>query len=193
MKITYLPLFVATIVISVLSAALIFLLRPEDPYPVVTYALAIPALALFVFWLARKQNLHPTKMKQLALLSFLIVLLNAPGTIYFHVDGFLFQYDRLLHFSVGFLLLPFVTILLEILRPSFSGQRVLQQTAAIVSLCGLFLWEGWQYINDLTFGTHMFFDYGQDISLDVFEDITLGMAGLVLWMLVRWKARSTIS
>jgi len=192
-KIATSTLLLLTTGISILSAVFIFELRPGDTYPIVTYALVIPALIAFVFWFAQKQGLPMAKRRRLALLTFLIVLLNAPGTIYFHVDGFAFQYDRLLHFSVGFILLPFVAILLEILRPSFTNQRILQQTAALVSVCGLFLWEGWQYVNDLVFGTHMFFDYGQSISLDVFEDILLGMAGLVLWIVLRWRVRGSSS
>jgi hypothetical protein len=114
-------------------------------------------------------------------IALLLILLNAPATIYFHVEGYALQYDRFLHFAVSFFLIPLIMLL-----SGFLWEKALQvRTALALAVPGLVLWEGFQYLNDRLFGSNTFFDYGQNIRVDVAEDLVFGLAGIFLWLLLR--------
>lgn len=112
-------------------------------------------------------------------LSFAAILLNAPGSLYFHDAGI--QYDRVIHFGCAMLL---YLILLYAVVPfldetSSANKGKILMLVFTASMVGLFIWEILQYSLDRIFDTRVFFDAGQPIDVDVTEDILFGLFGLL--------------
>lgn len=109
-------------------------------------------------------------VRRLEALSFWLILLNAPGSLFLHDLGI--QYDRFLHVSAA----AVVTVILAvILMPIGQAKK-----AGAAACIGVFLWEGIQYGIDRTFGTRLFFDVAQTVMRDASEDILFGFLGIAL-------------
>ena len=155
---------------------------------IIPYGIIVPIL-LFLPRLYLYQKLKNVVRKKwiprIERINFLMLVANAPASLILHELGF--QYDRLLHFIVAFL--SFQALILLFL-PIYNIIKKKQATkfkalvfAFTVSFIGIFLWEAYQYVFDIGFGTHLFSDAVQDIVVDFWEDITFGFLGILtaLW------------
>ncbi len=180
-------MFLAITIILSLAAASFEFFTSRSTEVLVSYGLIVPLLSMaprFILgrilegrgvsgkrWLAKAESL-----------IFLIVLFNAPGSLFFH--GMEFQYDRFLHFSMGIASTALVFVMLMVimraagLRAESKG-RVLF-LAFVLTFVGLFAWEGLQFTVDKVFSTRLFSDTTQPIVIDFWEDIVFGFVGVLL-------------
>lgn len=175
------------IILSFLTATIDFFWL-ERTSLVISYGLVIPLLIIF-FWLFIKKIIGEDKveegswLKVAGFLIFLIILFNAPGTLYFHELYPSLQYDRFLHFSCGFVIVPlmmmWISLLFRMKGFKIPKSSTLWLTFSLV-LIGLFAWEGFQFLLDKIFETKSFFDYSQPIVIDFWEDVFFGFAGTLL-------------
>ena len=147
---------------------------------VIPYATVVPLLLILprLIYTVKKASLSAQWLSRMERLSFFAMLLNAPGSLYFHEAGF--GYDRFLHFAVG-IIAPqmFLLLALPFLSTPISKSKALT-VLAFFSFISLFLWEGFQFSIDQLFGTHLFFDVHQVIQVDFWEDIIFGGIGVAL-------------
>ena len=147
---------------------------------VIPYATVVPLLLILprLIYTVKKASLSAQWLSRMERLSFFAMLLNAPGSLYFHEAGF--GYDRFLHFAVG-IIAPqmFLLLALPFLSTPISKSKALT-VLAFFSFISLFLWEGFQFSIDQLFGTHLFFDVHQVIQADFWEDIVFGMVGVIV-------------
>lgn len=173
---------VLTIALS-LSVALFSFLTSKELVVIVPYGIVIPLLVLIPRFVIQKvvRTEGNDWLKRSEAAAFLIVLCNAPASLFFHDMGF--QYDRFLHFSMGVVLTPAALIMAMLffrkMEKEISKKSALWLTA-ILAFIGLFAWEGFQYFLDLVFGTKLFYDSVQPIVVDFWEDIFFGFAGVLL-------------
>lgn len=150
------------------------------PYLIVDPALAFTPRLLLAALPVTKTGLKPSWLNPVELFIFFIILANAPGSLYLH--SLPIQYDRFLHYFVGFILM-FMTIpiLGPIFKRLFKGQQKYRFLiwSALLLFIGLFAWEFYQWAMDQLFGTHLFGDIAQPIQVDVAEDIAFGTIGLL--------------
>ena len=161
----------------------------QDPAVWVAYAFINPILflmprATFSFVPLIRNRLTKEWLKNVERIGLYVLLVNIPGSVYLHELGI--QYDRFLHFAAG-LLVYYAAILL--LTPLFTKQlsgnkKKILGINFIATFIGLFIWELIQWSSDQLFGTHLFFDSKQPITLDVTEDIIFGFAGLLIALLI---------
>jgi hypothetical protein len=171
-------MYIVSLLVS-FTAAILGLLVREDMYVFVSYAAVIPLLLSLPRIVYRMGYTTPAWLRYTELLGFLIVTTNAPGTIFFHEDLPGWQYDRLIHFVIGALVLPLGVCALIGLGKAKDFVKTVRKVT-IIMFFGLFLWEGHQWVNDKIFGTHMFYDYAQPLGQDFAEDIVFGAFGLML-------------
>jgi hypothetical protein len=157
----------------------------QDTYTAISYAVVVPLLLFlprFFYRIGTVRRAWRTYVEQLA---FVLVLLNAVGTVYFHTAYFsarapFYQYDRVLHFSSAFLIVPLLIVFWIVIHGRLGNPRTTLRWVMLIAGVGLFGWEGWQYFNDVVFGSHSFFDYAQSIRYDFWEDIAMGALGLLM-------------
>ncbi len=156
-----------------------------NPAVWVAYGFVNPSLALLprvalVAIPGAKQRLNGLWLAPIEILSFLIILVNAPGSLAFHALGF--QYDRFLHFTSAFLVMLLAVPLFAPLVTHMPRRDERVKLVAIASMfvfVGLFGFEGVQWSSDRLFGTELFHDATQSINRDVREDLMFGFIGLV--------------
>jgi len=168
--------FILAILVSFLAALIEFFGR-GFLHVILPYAVVNPILVLlsnFIF--SKIENLKKSWFIAFNKIIFFIILLNIPGSLFLH--DIPFQYDRFLHFVIGFLVFQLAVLVLLIFFSSSKIKVIL--FSILITFIGLFAFEGFQYLNDVIFGTHLFFDTKQNIVLDFWEDITLGSIGLIL-------------
>jgi len=173
-------MYVATIILSLVTAFLLWLTHHEL-YAILSYAIVIPALISLprIVYRRHRGSLTPAWLTRVERLGFFLVAIDAPGTLYFHERSAIYQYDRLLHFLVGLSLISLLVLLVLPFLKNTVRVRKLIPLIGLAAFVGLFAWEGWQFINDRLFGTHLFFDHAQPILQDFWEDIAFGTAGLI--------------
>lgn len=115
-------------------------------------------------------------------LLLLVILFNALGSLFFHALGF--QYDRFLHFMMGFVCVPSAVIYFSVFfriagRHASSKNKLLFVTFTSVFVA-LFAFEGLQFSLDTVFGSNLFSDAVQPIFIDFWEDIFFGFTGALL-------------
>jgi len=177
-------MIIASLVISIGTALTGFFIK-NKAVVFISYGFIIPLALLlprffYYFDSKVKKTVNFNWVRKLDFFAFFIVALNAPGSLILHDLNF--QYDRFLHFSVGFLsLIIFFFLWLPVTK--IKGGCIPKKQFLIfiffVLFIGLFFWETLQYITDYLFGTKLFFDLGQNISIDSSEDIFFGFLGLV--------------
>lgn len=177
-------IIISTFIITAIVALIELLWRGVTAisvgYGIVTpVLLSIPLILFFV-----NENLQKTGaiiIKKLYFYFLLLILVNAPGSLILHKIGI--QYDRILHFGVGFILLPalllFYFLIYQMLKIQTINHKRILKIAFLIVLVGLFFWEGYQYIIDQFFETALFFDVAQGIEIDFWEDIAFGTLGLI--------------
>ena len=178
-------MIIASLIISITTALISFFIG-DKVIVVVSYGLIIPLVLLsprfFYYFDSKVKNTVSFKwVKKLDFFAFFILIFNAPASLILHDLNF--QYDRILHFSAA-LFGSIVFLLLWMPVVKIKGKEIKKKKflnfILIISLFGLFLWEGLQYSIDQAFGTRLFFDYGQEIVRDFSEDIIFGTIGLIL-------------
>jgi hypothetical protein len=173
-------MYAASFVISWISAILLWLVR-DDQLSAFGYAFLWPFGILLVPRLLYRQYRHTVNREWLRYaesITLALLLINAPGAIYFHTDAASLQYDRFLHIAGGALTL--LMLVLVSLAASGSVRRTRQMVPWLIVIAVALqgLWEVFQYFSDGTFGSIMFFDGTQAIAVDVAEDIFFGITGI---------------
>lgn len=147
---------------------------------IVPIFILLPHVARF-FSGSLKKYLNTQWLRLFDWYAFFIIAINIPGSIYFHKIGV--QYDRFIHFgSALFAFLVFLLFLITFqvrIRKKRAKRGALLLFSFVVLFLSLFLWEGYQYTVDGVFGSKLFYDVAQDISVDVWEDILFGLVGLI--------------
>lgn len=139
--------------------------------------IAIPYILLnplVFFWITSWEKFAPIK-RSLEVLGALIIFLNIPGSVYLHQLGI--QYDIILHFFVSFVIFQVAYLILPIL---LNDPRMPRTTAAYITIIGGLAFEGAQKLSDTLFGTQLFFDVAQPITLDFALDILTDILGTVV-------------
>lgn len=157
---------------------------------IIPLAVSMPKIAVRLY--PRLKAAAPFNwLGQVELMLFVVIILNAPASLFLHDMGF--QYDRFLHFMMGFVWMPLLLALafplIKLSGHQFSKRSLAAMVFAIVFVC-LFLWEGLQFSIDRIFGTKLFFDTTQPIQLDFTEDIIFGFAGAVAGTIYIFKSRT---
>ncbi len=157
---------------------------------IIPYSVIIPGIIIF-FWFSANLLIklkgveRGVWLDRIGFIGLLIVLANAPGSLYLHEFGAQFQYDRFLHIVVPLVLAPlfliFALLFSKIRQKEFSKKSVLWTIFAVLFI-GLFTWEGFQFMLDKIFSTKLFLDYAKPIVVDFWEDIFFGLTGLLLGM-----------
>ncbi|MCR4279013.1 MAG: hypothetical protein NUV81_03905 [bacterium] len=188
--------FFSSILVSWLAVVFAFLFHSRAVV-FVSYAITNPLIILALYAVIRYSSIGSIcsrewyrKMNRLIMV---ILLLNAPGSIFLHGLGI--QYDRFLHFTIGFVFIFAITTLsapfFVRLHPNkgIDKRRVIM-TAVVVVFVGLFAWELTQWSVDQVFGTQLFHDAVQTIVRDTTEDILFGFAGLLLAVLYIHRSKT---
>lgn len=149
----------------------------------VSYGIVNPILLLLpriIYYRGQniKERVAGNWVKRIELFGALIILLNAPGSLFLHDMGI--QYDRFLHFMMGMfgIFITYMIIYTFYKKPEANKKQILIWSGVSI-LLGLFLFEWWQFTADRLFGSQLFFDTEQNIKTDFWEDIVFGMAGLI--------------
>lgn len=176
-------MLIASLVAS-MAAVLIELFTKGRGIVLVSYAFIIPLLILLPRILYRfdakiKKTVKAEWPRKIEYFGFFIILSNIPASLILHDLGF--QYDRFLHFAAAFFaLIIFLLLWLPVMK--INGEEIKKSSLLLylffILFIGLFLWELLQYNIDQLFSTKLFFDAGQEIKVDVFEDIFFGTCGL---------------
>ena len=128
-----------------------------------------------------------------ALTSF-ILYLNGLGTAFLFDAPF--EYDQFVHFLTFTCLSLIFFILYRIIMVDFLEKKPLLKMSLtfivlfIILLLGGMLFEIYQYLTDLLFKSHMFFDKDQLIDVDVLTDIRANILGSIFGLFlikVYWK------
>lgn len=177
----------ATYLIGILiswSVALLGLWVNPVPEVWIAYGFVNPLLfsipRLMFFLPAVRRRVTTEWVRTLELVGIAIIIVNAPGSLVLH--DLAIQYDRFLHFAVGFLALPLTVSIIAAIRGADVDAKRSKTfwISALIVFIGLFAFEGVQYSSDRLFGTQLFFDGAQPIEVDFVEDIIFGTIGLLL-------------
>jgi hypothetical protein len=170
-----------SIIVSFVTATIEFFIG-RRLVVIVPYAFIVPILLLVPRVLAAKVSAIKNNggrpwLLRVELLSFFVLVFNAPASLFFHKMGF--QYDRFLHLAGGFLAF---LIFLQLYAPfvpdgANSRKKKVLFISIVVVFLGNFLWEGLQHTIDDIFGTKLFFDVGQSANRDFLEDVIFGFLG----------------
>jgi len=149
---------------------------------IIPYALIIPffiTLPRIIYILRARKNGRGSFMllSNIERALFVVVLLNAPASLFFHNMGF--QYDRFLHLIMGvvygYAFIFTLSMLIKYPENLMSGGSF--SFLVFIGIAMLFLWEGGQFSIDTMTGTHLFSDKEQNIIQDFWEDIVFGFIG----------------
>ncbi len=178
-----------SIIISFATAMIEFFIG-QRLVVIIPYAFIVPILLLVPRILAAtvpaiKNNGLPAQagsgpwLLRIELLSFFVLVFNAPASLFFHKMGF--QYDRFLHFAAGFLmfLIFFHLCSLFVKGGANNHKNRILFVSVIVIFLGNFFWEGLQHTTDDIFGTKLFFDIKQSANRDFLEDVIFGFSGML--------------
>ncbi len=172
--------------ISSITAIISLIIEGDMTIVFYSYGIVVPLLILvpnlvYRFHKATSNILGRKGIWFINLFMLTILLVNIPGSLYFHSAGI--QYDRIIHFSAGLLIFLLVVMLRVLLLSKSKRLRAKTQiltTSFIGVFVALFVWEGYQYSIDQIFGSKLFFDAAQSIYVDVTEDILYGLGGMII-------------
>lgn len=172
-----------SIAISWLAAALEHFDGTQRLVVVIPYALVVPLVLLVPRAAYRylRSAVTPLWLASIERLQLYIFALNAPASLWFHHMGF--QYDRYLHFMVGALLVPYFFLWYVAIRRRIAPRYMFRIASfilmtAYIGIVSVFAWELYQHTVDTLFGTQLFFDSRQPITVDFWEDIFFGLLGM---------------
>jgi len=182
-------MIISLLAISIITAIVSIFTTGDKTIVFYSYGFVVPLLILipnlaYRFHTPTKNIFGKKGMLFVNLFMLSMLLINIPGSLYFHPEGI--QYDRVIHFSVALLVLLLVVMLrILLLEKSARLQAKVQilTTSFIGVFAALFVWEGYQYSVDQIFGSKLFFDATQNIYVDVTEDILYGLAGMLIALL----------
>jgi hypothetical protein len=149
-------------------------------------AFLLGAFALFVLFLIQKSSKvdqHYTSYFKDTLLGIggIIFFTTSFGTLYFYhyFDFKWFEYDSAAHFLISLLFVIMVAMFYELLRLGKNVPSALETifVSSFVVMVFSFVWEAFQRQGDIWWGTKMFFDYNQPISIDVASDLAADFCG----------------
>ncbi len=166
------------------TAAIIELLSDKRMVVFLPYTLIVPILILIPRFIALtykylNKNIDRRLIEAMDLIALGMVTISVPASLWWHKMGF--QYDRFLHFAIAAMALPLAIILMA----SFGWEKKVKSRKGFLALttilaaAGLFIFEGYQYSVDQIFGTSLFYDSKQHISVDFSEDIIFGVLGIL--------------
>jgi hypothetical protein len=175
-------MYLVGVILSWISAILLLIYR-RDPLSAGAYAVLWPFGILLFPWLIYRhfrKRLKSAWIRHAEAIVFLVLLLNAPGALYFHTFAPEIQFDRFQHFTGGFLTLSFLVLWVLAITNSAARTRSLLIILILSAVILQVAWEGFQFSSDRVIGSEMFYDGKQDIARDVAEDIGLGVIGVLL-------------
>ena len=123
------------------------------------------------------------------LFSLIFLIDGVSGTLFLYKLGI--DYDSFVHFS-NFLLITILVALFYTLLFNKYNLKVNNKKVAIFSflstfIVGVLLWEPFQKLNDILFGTQLFHDFAQDTKLDTLLDISFGTVGVLVASFLIYK------
>lgn len=191
-------MLIVSVFITLLTAAF-ELFNGHRGVVIIPYAMIVPLVLITPRALhARVFSAVTTQrwLRRMETIQLLILMLNAPASLWFHSWGF--QYDRFLHFWVGVLCVPWAYLLFGALRRRWFPRYEFRfarfaLVVSIIGIVGVFAWELYQHTVDMLFGTRLFYDSKQPIEVDFWEDVIFGLMGmlgglyLVRTVLVNWE------
>lgn len=151
-------------------------------YGIINPLILLLPRVIYYHWREIRESIAIDTIKSVELFGTFIMAVNIPGSLFFHDIGV--QYDRVIHFFTGVLIVLIASLIVALFykSPLDNKKHILKWSGMAVFL-GLFLFELLQFTIDKTFGTHLFFDFKQSITVDFMEDILFGIGGLVLGLL----------
>lgn len=151
-------------------------------YGIINPLILLLPRVIYHHWREIRERVAINTIKSMEFFGTLIIAVNIPGSLFFHDIGV--QYDRVIHFFTGVLIVLIASLIIALFykSPLDNKKHILKWSGMAVFL-GLFLFELLQFTLDKTFGTHLFFDFKQSITVDFLEDILFGTAGLALGLL----------
>jgi len=153
----------------------------------ISYGFINPLLLLlpriiYYRWSWIRERASVVLVKRVELLGTLILAVSVPGSLFFHDIGV--QYDRFIHFSTGILLIFMASLSASIFyKNHLDNKKHILKWSGMAVFVGFFLFEFFQFSTDKIFGTHLFFDLKQKITIDVTEDISFATFGLIFGLL----------
>ena len=179
-------MIIIIILVSVSTAVVEFFVEGALTVVFYSYAFIVPMIVLVphVLYAASRrfrERISGDWLLWIDRLAFGVIIINIPGSIYFHDVGI--QYDRFIHFGSAFGAFLIYMFLFIAFRHLFANRSInigrILGISFFVLFVGLFIWEGFQFRLDQLLGTRLFFDAAQSIEVDFWEDILFGFLGLV--------------
>lgn len=179
-------MIIIIILVSVSTAVVEFFVKGTPTVVFYSYAFIVPLIVLVPHVLYATSRRFSERISDgwllwIDRLVFGVIIINIPGSIYFHEAGI--QYDRFIHFGGAFGVFLISIFLFIAFRHSFANKSInigrILGILFFVLFIGLFLWEGFQFKLDQLLGTRLFFDTAQSIEVDFWEDILFGLLGLI--------------
>ena len=122
-------------------------------------------------------------------LAGLIFFTTALGTIYFYYYIKFFEYDLIVHTIIPASFVVMGAMFYEILKikKGVPGKVGAVLISGILVLLLSFFWEFFQKQGDVWWGTHMFFDSNQPTVVDVANDLTSDVFGVLIGCVLIFK------
>jgi hypothetical protein len=122
-------------------------------------------------------------------LAGLIFFTTALGTFYFYYYIKFFEYDLIVHTIIPASFVVIGAMFYEILKikKGVPGKIKVVLISGILVLLLSFFWEFFQKQGDVWWGTHMFFDSNQPTVVDVANDLTADVFGVLIGCVLVFK------
>lgn len=156
----------------------------KNTFLIITFILG--AFVLFVLFLIQKSSkvskYYTSNFKNTLLgIGGMIFFITSFGTLYFYhyFDFEWFEYDTAAHFVITALFVIMAAMFYEFLRLKKGVPGALETilVGSFTIMIFSFLWEMFQKQGDIWWGTKMFFDFNQPISVDVAKDLAADFCG----------------
>ena len=124
------------------------------------------------------------------LLAGAIFFITTPGNVYWYAYPGA-EYDTFAHVLITAVVAIMVAMLFRLGRTALYDAPTARGGALTFAILMLMLlgvvWEGFQKLGDITWGTHMFYDADQPIARDLLLDLIADAAGTILGCMVLWR------
>lgn len=118
-------------------------------------------------------------LKNLQLAMAISLILNGLGGLgFFQLYKYGFEFDKMTHFTVSFVLIITLSKFLEVWY-NFSFKKSLAISIILIATIGI-LWEFLEFASDVIFKTQTLGKYGKEISKDTVLDVILNFIGIIL-------------
>ena len=171
----------------------LFNLFNNDYYLAVVWIVVTPILLFLprdLYKIKLIRNNYNANLLFLTELFSLIFLINgASGNLFLYKLGI--DYDSFVHF-INLLLITILVALFYTFLCNKYNIKINNKKVAIFSFLntlvfGVLLWEPFQKLNDILFGTQLFHDFVQDIKLDTLLDVSFGTFGVLVGSFLIYK------